>query len=272
MYVGSQDRLYFASVAQQRGDGPRISICYWDLASDEVATWVPDARMANGIRLSCDERCLLVCEQGDRKRPAAIARYRLVDARREVIVDDCTATPFNSPNKVVEPRPGAYVFTDPDYGPRQGFRPRRYPPATYSYDGEVLRKLTTGLLQPHGLALAPDGRALYISDTAADDGTGGYDPALPHSIHRYALDLDALTLGDGKRIASVPDGIPDGMGCDSAGRLYAATGDGVRVYDDSGELLHHYPIAGGAVNLWLDEPRGRLFATTDEDIQVWALA
>lgn len=268
IYVEAQQRVYFATLPEGPKGQPRISIRYWDLASDAVITWIEDARMANGMQLSCDQRCLLVCEQGDQNTPAAISKINLATKQREVVISDCTATPFNSPNKVIEVVPGTYIFTDPDYGPRQGFRQNRTKPATYLYSAGKLRKLATGLQQPHGLALSPDKKTLYISDTAADDGVGGYFPELPHGVYSYALDLNSYTLSNRRCIFEARVGIPDGLACDREGRLYAATGSGVNVYADTGEELQHYPVAGGAVNLWLDEVQRRMFVTADDRIEV----
>ena len=298
VYVPAQRRLYFATAPSQRGPGARVELKYWDLEASIIDTWLYDARMANGVALSCDASCLLVCEQGDRERPAAIARYRLSDKHRTQVVADFEGQPFNSPNKVAELSTGVILFTDPDYGRRQRFRPTRVPterteggaflspeemaaryrpddalpPATYVLAGGVLRKLDTGLEQPHGLAVSPDERYLYISDTSADDGVGGFDESRRHDVYRYALDAGTGDLSMRRHLASVPVGIPDGMVCDEQGRLFCAVGDGIRVYDAEGARLHHELIDGGAVNLFLDCATRQLFVTTDEDIRVYALA
>ena len=277
VYVARRDRLYFCTRPEVRSAAPGVAIRYWDLTTDAVHSWVPDARMANGMALSCDASCLLVCEQGDRRRRAAVTRYHLRDGRREVLVDDFRGLPFNSPNKVVELPDGSLVFTDPDYGPRQGFRQNsQLAPALYAYrpTGETLR-LELGLEQPHGLAISPDGQRLYVTDTSADDGVGGFDRRGRRDLYAVTLDYEPRTgladYGAPEHLARVPVGIPDGLAVARDGSIYAATGDGVRVYAPDGTPLRHLRIDDGAVSVCLDEARGRLFVTTDEAVEVWGL-
>ena len=275
VYVPHQDRLYFCTRPDVAAAHPVVAIRYWDLATDALHTWVPDARMANGMALSCDAGCLLVCEQGDRRRPAAIARYRLRDARRSAVVEAFGGHPLNSPNKVAELPSGTLLFTDPDYGPRQGFRQDSpLTPALYAHyaTGETAR-FELGLEQPHGLAVAPGANRVYVSDTSADDGVGGFDRRRRRDVYAYALrdDHAAIAVADRRHLARVPHGIPDGMAVDAAGRVIVACGDGVRAYAADGALAWRLPLAGGAVNLCLDEPGGRLFVTTDAAVEAYAL-
>lgn len=309
VYIPAQGRLYFTTApdAPPPSRSPTVSICYWELATDAVRVWVADARMANGMAPSADGKALLVCEQGDWERPAAITRYALApgvdddgappEKSRQVLVDAFEGAPLNSPNKVVEVRPGTIVFTDPDYGRRQGFRPNRLPPsrirdsdaflspdefaahgqpdgalppAAYAAVGGVVRRLDTGLAQPHGLASSPDGSRLYISETPADDGVGGFDATLCQCVHMYAFDAAAGTVSGGTKIIDLPRGVPDGMACDAAGRLYCATGEGLRVFSAQGEPLVEATVED-AVNLWLDEDGGRLFTTTDKAVEMYSL-
>ena len=277
VYVPAEDAVYFATARHERdapAPGPLVALRRWRLGDDAVEDFVDDARVANGFALARDGEALLVCEQGDRERPGCIARYALGEARREVLAERYRGQRFNSPNKLLELPGGAIVFTDPDYGVRQGFRPPS-PLGTGVYlrrpGGEVVR-LGADLLQPHGLALSADAAHLFVSDTAADDGTGGFHAECPHHVWRYRLDAEAGALSEPTRLLASPSGIPDGMACDAEGRLYCATGDGIRAYrGDDGALLHHQPIDGGAVGLWLDEASGRLFATTDEAVAVYAV-
>jgi len=297
VYVQHQQRLYFATKPDTPSQNPRVEIRYWDLESNEVVPWIHDARMANGMSLSCDQTCLLVCEQGDHDRPAGVARYRLANKNRENIVFSFDGLPFNSPNKVVELSDGRIFFTDPDYGRRQLFRPSKLSrkqleseffisperfknigqpeeslkPSVYTHYRGKTERVDCSLEQPHGLALSPNQSLLYVSDTSADDGVGGFDESREHDIYRFAIDPVSAKLNSKLHIASVPKGIPDGMVCDRQGNLYCAAGDGVHMYRSTGEEVYHLQLEEGAVNLCLSEDERRLFITDDKRISLYTV-
>lgn len=57
----------------------------------------------------------------------------------------------------------------------------------------------------------------------------------------------------------MPDsGVPDGISCDSAGNVYAACGDGLNVWNDSGMLIGKVLIPGGIASFCFGKP-GELF-------------
>ncbi len=91
-----------------------------------------------------------------------------------------------------------------------------------------------GLTISNGLGWSPDGRAMYLVDSA------------PRVIYAYSFDGDRGTLADQRILVTVPEeiGAPDGMTVDAAGDLWVAIYGGARVnrYSPDGSLRQVYPI------------------------------
>jgi hypothetical protein len=141
VYSAAEDALYFTTVPRPGvvPGAPRVDITRLALDGDrfdlEVERLTPvrlDANAANGMT---GDGCggLIVCEQGSRRRAAAITRVDCADGTACTLVDSWLGLRLNSPNDVVVRRDGTIWFTDPSYGYLQRFRPARQPvprPAT----------------------------------------------------------------------------------------------------------------------------------------------
>ena len=275
VWVPAQRRLYFSTT--KKLDEPRVGISYLDfsgtsLSADTDVTglsateWRHDANMANSFCLSNDDQAFLVAEQGSRNTRAAITRIGLADQERTVVFDRHGQMPLNSPNKVIQSINGHLIISDPDYGFRQGFRP---PPVllpqlyvipaggqAYAYRGD--------LEMPHGLALSPDERTLFVTDTSGDGAHEGVD--LDRRRRVYALDFDPVDgkiLGNHRYCFGTDEGVPDG--CFTTDRhLLVGGGDGVYVADLEGKLRGKIPLKRTAVNLAVVDDN--LFVTADEGV------
>ena len=62
--------------------------------------------------------------------------------------------------------------------------------------------------------------------------------------------------------AFVEAGIPDGIKCDTEGRVYSGCGDGIHVWAASGAPLGRIEIAGGVANFCFGRP-GEMFALNE---------
>lgn len=118
---------------------------------------------------------------------------------------------------------------------------------------------------PHGLALSPDERYLYIGDTAAIDGLpkSTDNPYASHGIYRVKLKTP-VELGKIKKWETVSPGIPDGFIILPSGQMYVAAGNGVHHYAANGKLKEIIKVPGGAVNL--TPCQGWLYITADGGI------
>ncbi|QJD69450.1 SMP-30/gluconolactonase/LRE family protein [Xanthomonas campestris pv. badrii] len=144
---------------------------------------------------------------------------------------------FNSPNDVVRRNDGVVFFTDPPYGLKDlndsPVKELRYN-GVYRLDPDgSVHLLDDSLGFPNGIALSPDERTLYVSNS---------DPNRPIWM-AYALDAQGAVTG--KRVfadasdlvATDAPGLPDGMAVSSDGHLFATGPGGVIVFDPSGQRL-----------------------------------
>jgi sugar lactone lactonase YvrE len=117
-------------------------------------------------------------------------------------------------------------------------------------DGSIDRVLD-GLTISNGLGWSPDGRTMYLVDSA------------PGVVHAFDFDAERGTIaGQRALITFEGDGVPDGLAVDAAGDLWIAVYGGGRVerYGPAGELRHVLPVPaeqatscafGGADPAWL---------------------
>jgi gluconolactonase len=263
VYVPDEDALYFTTLPQRDAGGvPRVQIKRLTLDGESTVVRA-DANAANGMTLARDGR-LLVCEQGTPSTPARITAFDPASGEVEVLVAGWRGLPLNSPNDVVQASDGGVWFTDPTYGFLQGFRPRpavgdrvyRFEPAS-----RRLEVVADGLDKPNGLALAPDERTLYVTDSGANQEPGSFYPERPH--HVVAFDVAASALTGGRVFADISPGFPDGIKCDADGRVYVSSSSGVQIFSPDGRRLDEIELPG-AVNFCFGGPdRNVLLITTD---------
>ena len=187
---------------------------------------------ANGLHPE-PEGSVLMADSGTR----VVARLDLATKRKTTIASHYGGRRFNSPNDVVRHRSGAVFFTDPPYGLKDlndsPVKELRFN-GVYRVDPDgTVHLLDDGLSFPNGIALSPDERTLYVSNS---------DPARPVWM-AYSLDARGAVLK--KRVfADASDlvgdanpGLPDGMAVSSDGRIFATGPGGVIVFDADGKRL-----------------------------------
>jgi gluconolactonase len=265
VYVASEHALYFTSVPR----GNTVAIRCVDLGTGAVQTVRAEANGANGMALGADGR-LVVCEQGSRSTPARITCVDRSSGEVETLVDSWQGSRLNSPNDVVVHSDGSIWFTDPSYGFLHGFRP---PPQVgdhvYRLDpaSRDLEVVCRSFDKPNGIAFSPDEQVLYVTDSGANQEQGSFYADRPH--HIKALDVVAGRRLAGERLLAVTTpGFPDGIKCDSAGRVYASSFSGVQVFTPAGELIGEIRLTDTVNFAWGGPGRNVLYITTDTAI--WA--
>ena len=217
------------------------------------------SNFANGNAIDAQGR-LVTCEQLGRR----VVRQE-ADGRIAVLADRYDGRRLNSPNDVAIAADGAIWFTDPTFGltmPREGRMAPAEQPGRHVFRLDPAGSLeiaSDNFEQPNGIVFAPDGRTLYVSDASAADDTEG-------KREIRAFDVVGGRRLDRERVfARLDAGVPDGLAVDATGRVYAACGDGVRVWRADGEALGRIATSAPCGNLAFGGGGGdgrRLFVCT----------
>jgi gluconolactonase len=206
-------------------DIPNDRLLRWDETTGSVGVFRQPARYANGHTV--DRRGRLVsCEQGERR----VTRTEH-DGSVTVLADRYQGKRFNSPNDVVERAGGSIWFTDPAYGidsDYEGHAAESEIGACHVYrldpDDSGPQIVADDFSRPNGLAFSLDEQRLYISDSEVGH------------IRQFEV-RDGGRLAGGDVFAQCTVGTFDGLRLDSAGRIWAAAGDGVHCFDPDGTLI-----------------------------------
>lgn len=198
-----------------------------DKAGGTVAA-PPGAFIGPNAMISDKDGAVLLCQHGNRR----IVR----------VAKDMTITPYiekyeghrlNSPNDLIYRSDGALYFTDPPYGLiRQDSDPAKELKinAVFLYAKGKLTPVITDLNRPNGIALSPDEKTLYVSNSDEQK--------------RFWMKYDVApdgTVSNGRKFYDLAgakeQGIPDGMKVDSKGNIYASGPEGIWVFSPDGKHL-----------------------------------
>ena len=165
------------------------------------------------------------------------AARRIVRITRDMVITpvverDAQGRRLNSPNDMVAAPDGALWFTDPSFG-LAGYdaSPAREIPynGVYRWKDGQLTAVIVDLPNPNGIALSPDGRRLYVSNSGPDMYVNVYDVSADGSV------------GEGRRLISYPGpqpgDVPDGMKVDSLGNIWTSGPGGIRIISPQGTVL-----------------------------------
>ncbi len=224
-----------------------------------VETAIDGTFFMNGNAMDAQGR-LVHCEHGRR----CISRSGTMDGGQpEPIVTHYQGRRLNSPNDITVARDGAIWFADPTFGilmPNQGSvaDPELDHRSVYRFDPRdgSLRRMAD-FEQPNGLAFAPDGRTLYVSDTALslgeipNAGTGK-----THEIIAFDVAADGA-LSNRRLFCHTDHGYPDGFAVDRRGWVWTSAADGVHVWSPERVRLGFIPVAQTVSNCCFGGPDGR---------------
>ena len=181
----------------------------------------------NGM-IADEDGAVLLCQHGNRR----IVRVGK-DLSMTPFLEKFEGRRFNSPNDLVYRSDGALYFTDPPYGlTKQDDDPAKELKfnAVFLYAGGRLQPVIKDLDRPNGIALSPDEKTLYVSNSDEKKRFWmRYDVAADGTVANGRLFYD---LAGAKE-----QGIPDGMKVDSQGNVYAAGPEGLWVFSPDGKHL-----------------------------------
>lgn len=242
VYVPASRHLLFSDIPNNR-------VLRWDEMTGQVGPFQQPSQFANGHTLDRQGR-VLACEHQTRR----VTRVEH-DGSVTVIADRFQGKRLNSPNDLVVGPDGAVWFTDPTYGIATEYEGGRSAGEigaqnVYRVDGEGrVEAVVTGLVQPNGLAFAPDGRTLYVADSGSQ----------PSRMLAYAIGADGRP-GAGQVLHTAVQGVYDGLRVDRLGNLWIAAEAGVVCLAPDGSLIGRILTPEVVGNLCFGGPdRNRLF-------------
>ena len=264
-------------------DGTRGLLFWSDVPNRRLLSLHPDGRVEttldgtffiNGNALEADGH-LVHCEHGRR----CISRSAAPGAQPQPIVSHFEGKRLNSPNDLAVAPDGTIWFADPTFGilmPNQGSvaDPELDHRSVYRFDprtGELRRM--ADFEQPNGVGFSPDGRVLYVSDTAlslkeipnAGSGT-------THEIIAFDVAADG-SLSNRRFFCHTDHGYPDGFAIDRRGWVWTSAADGVHVWSAERERLGFIPTSQTVSNLCFGGPDGkRLFIAATKQLLAMDLA
>lgn len=251
-------------------DVPRNRIMRWTEARG-ITTWLEPSGYtgtaprggepgSNGMLLDPEGRAIL-CQHGDRR----IARLEK-DGTFTTLADRFEGKRFNSPNDITRRSNGDLYFTDPPYGlvghendpgkelPTSGVF--RVTPA-----GEVTR-LFDDLRYPNGIALSPDERTLYVSDSDPERAIWmAFDVKDDGGVTNGRVFFDATPMVKAGR-----KGLPDGMKVDARGNLFASGPGGILVLSPAGKHLGTLVTGEPTSNCAWGDDGGTLYMTANDKL------
>ena len=181
------------------------------------------------------------------------------DGKYTVLADHFEGKKLNSPNDVVIGPDGAIYFTDPTLDLVKGETQEIPYQGVYRLDdsGKVTL-LTKDLTQPNGLAFSPDGKRLYIDDSAEKN------------IRVYDVQPDG-TLANGRIFGDEKgnkgEGVPDGMRVDRKGNIFVTGPKGIWVWDPQGHHIGTIVMPEQPANLtWGDAHYDTLYITATHSV------
>jgi gluconolactonase len=209
-------------------EGPAWSkdgfLYFSDIPSNRILQFVPgkglvvfreNSNGANGNALDAQGR-LYTCE-GHARRVTRTDRKGKID----VLAERYQGKRLNSPNDIVVRKDFNVYFTDPAFGSSGDTRDLDFYGVFRITPKGVLEVVAKPKGRPNGIALSPNGRILYVSNS--------------DERNIYAYDLDHNGEASNERVlVSRIEGVPDGLRTDEKGNLYLAAKK-VFVYSPDGK-------------------------------------
>jgi gluconolactonase len=256
------DQLGFPEGPIALGDG---SVLLVEVSAGRLTRVFPDGRVTviaapgggpNGAAIGPDGACY-VCDCGGFEWHAAsdgsvrpglqphdyrggrILRVELTTGAVQVLYTDSDNGPLRGPNDIVFDAAGGFWFSD--LGKR---RPRDMDHGGVYYasiDGRSIREAIYPMNTPNGVGLSPEGRRLYVAETAPGR-LWAFDICSPGHIERNP---DSPAAHGGTLVAGLPGyQLFDSLAVEADGNVCVATlvNGGITVISPDGSSVEHVPL------------------------------
>ncbi|HEV2199872.1 MAG TPA: SMP-30/gluconolactonase/LRE family protein [Bryobacteraceae bacterium] len=222
-------------------------LLYSDAPVDRLHKWTPgtgDAEAgtepggAYGRAFDTEGR-LYTCEFRQRRVTRTDKKGKV-----EVLAARFEGKRLNAPNDIVVRRDGHVYFTDPAFGSQEDAKELDFYGVYHITPKGEIEAIGRWKTRPNGIALAPNGRTLYVSDSDR------------RNVRAYNLDGKGAASNERVAVENI-QGVPDGLRTDQNGNLYVAA-KGILVYAPPGaggaKLLGAIPLAEIPSNLAFGDP------------------
>jgi gluconolactonase len=181
----------------------------------KLTLWLTDTNEAGGIAFDSRGRTVAV--------ERTIPRVRvLLPEPRKILISEYEGQALQGAADIVSDMKGGVYFTEG----------RQNPPGSAVYYINAQDKATRLALytteRANGIMLSPDGRTLYVGNSASD------------VLIAYDVQADG-TITNRRDFGKLVNGRADGLAVDSTGRVYVATQVGVQVLSPQGQNLGTIP-------------------------------
>jgi len=209
---------------------------------EPASTFRENSNGANGNRFDAQGR-LYTCESHSRRVTRTDKKGKL-----EVIADRWQGKRLNAPNDIAIRKEGDVYFTDPAFGNQQDTRELDFFGVYHISRKGELDVIAKPKGRPNGIALSPDGRTLYVSNS--DE----------RNVRAYDLEKSGSASNERTLISGI-DGVPDGICVDEKGNLYVAA-HGILVFTPEGKRLGTIEMQETPSNCTFGDPDlGSLYIT-----------
>ncbi|MBS1857552.1 MAG: SMP-30/gluconolactonase/LRE family protein [Acidobacteria bacterium] len=207
-------------------------LVFSDTPNDRIYKWVPgsdpvvlreDAHGPAGNAFDTQGR-LYTCETRTRRVTRTDRNGKI-----EVLADNWEGKRLNSPTGIVVARNGSVYFTDPAFGSQSDRRELDFHGVYHIPPKGPMTLIAKYQTRPHGIALSPNGRTLYVSN--ADE----------HNVRAFDLDRNGGASNERVLIAGI-EGVPGGIAVDEKGMLYVV-GSGIGIYTPEGKRVQLMEIS-----------------------------
>jgi gluconolactonase len=172
---------------------------------------------ATGNRFDAQGR-LYSCESHSRRVTRTDKKGKV-----EILAERWQGKRLNAPNDLVIRKDGDIYFTDPAFGNQQDTRELDFFGVYHISRKGELEVIAKPKGRPNGIALAPDGRTLYVSNSDEKN------------VRAYDLDKSGAASNERTLISGI-EGVPDGICVDERGDLYLAA-QKIQVYSPEGKPI-----------------------------------
>jgi len=190
---------------------------------------------SNGLVLNSRGQ-LVICQQGERRLASMNAPLSSPKAEYIPLAASYKGKRLNSPNDAVYHPNGDLYFTDPAYGLSKGIHDSA---KQLSFQGVFCLKpdgklflVTDELPYPNGIALSPDGKYLFVSNS--DDHNKLW---MKYELNRNGLVKSKQVFYHATDYDSKDSGNPDGMKINKKGYLFASGPEGIWIFNPTGKLI-----------------------------------